>query len=194
MLAGKCKCTLFPTFESVLWFVSRSNRISDPENTQNPPSHFKYNFDRQVSTVIPCLGMHYPGYGPRLKPLRQTLGDVAWRESADGWSPRLPCPLWSGNRWGCCRRTGLAECRWWNVWACKCWEGWFSGCPFKTTIGRENGESAFGIWHRTSQKRCLVHVVRAHSSTPVASPCRALCQLTGRNSTFPTLPWCWACL
>lgn len=44
-------------------------------------------------------------------------------------------------------------------------------------------------------KRLILSIVSyTYSSTPVASPCRALCQLTGRNSTFPTLPSCWACL
>lgn len=176
-LAGQCKCTFFPAFESALWFVSRSNRISDPENTQNRPSHVKlYNFDWQVSTVIPCLGMLYPGCGPRLKPPRQTLGDVVWRECAGGWSPTLPCPLWSGNRWGCCRRTGLAECRWWNVWACKCWEGWFSGCPFKKKkqLGEkmESQHLAFGIAQvRNAALSMSSALTRLHQWRPRAERC-----------------------
>lgn len=123
--------TPFLASESVLWLVSKSNRMSDPEEWETKPLQSFIPVHPWLTGPIPCLRLTYPGCGPRLTRPHWTLGVSVWRGCAAGWSPRPRCPLWSGNRWGCYRKTGPAVCHWWSVWACWCLAEWFSECPWK---------------------------------------------------------------
>lgn len=159
-----CNPTPFLASESVLWLVSKSNRISDPEEWETKPLQSFIPVHPWLTGPILCLHLNYPGYGLQLKRPHWTLGVSVWRECAACWSLRPQCPLWSGNRWGCYRKTGPAVCHWWSVWACWCLAEWFSECPWKRGRVGQSLKVACSCWrHRmycTTEKSHFVHLVQ----------------------------------